>query len=52
MTVSRVIYQASTTLQLLVKVRKHRLSHVPHRCPDLIVTMEQYLPTLKTTKVI
>ncbi|XP_075082019.1 uncharacterized protein LOC142166532 [Nicotiana tabacum] len=51
-TVSRVIYQVSNTLQSLVKFRKPSLLHVPHKWPDLVTMMEQYLPKLKITKVL
>nr|XP_016455996.1 PREDICTED: uncharacterized protein LOC107780002 [Nicotiana tabacum] len=51
-TISRVIYQVSTTLQSLVKVRKPTLQNVPHRWPDLIQKLEQYTLALKVTKVI
>ncbi|XP_019229533.1 PREDICTED: uncharacterized protein LOC109210559 [Nicotiana attenuata] len=49
--VSRVIYQVSTSLQYLVKLRKPGL-RVPHRWSDLLMMMENYTPRLKYYKVI
>ncbi|XP_019251272.1 PREDICTED: uncharacterized protein LOC109230201 [Nicotiana attenuata] len=48
---NKVIYQVSTTLQHLVKCRKPSLQNVPHKWPDLIDMMEQFTPKLKYTKV-
>lgn len=50
-TISRVIYQVSFTLQSLVKVRKPGIKRVPHRWPDLLHLMENYSPRLKVHKV-
>lgn len=50
--VSRVIYQVSSTLQTLVKVRTLGIKDVPHKWPDLLMMMEQYTPRLKVNKVI
>lgn len=50
MSISRVIYQISSTLQALVKVRKPSLQNVPHKWPDLLHIMENYTPPLKVTK--
>lgn len=49
--ISRVIYQVSTTLQSLVKVRKPSLQ-VPHRWLDLLGMLEKYTPRLKFEKII
>lgn len=51
-TINRVIYQVSTTLQALVKVRKPSLQNVPHKWLDLLQMMEHFTPYLKVTKVI
>ncbi|XP_070021428.1 uncharacterized protein [Nicotiana sylvestris] len=51
-TINRFIYQVSTTLQMLVKIRKPSMQNVPHKWPDLIQKLEQYTPQLKVTKVI
>nr|XP_009761667.1 PREDICTED: uncharacterized protein LOC104213819 [Nicotiana sylvestris] len=48
--VSRVIYQVSSTLQSLVQLKKPGL-HVPHKWLDLLTMMEQYTPRLKYDKV-
>ncbi|XP_019240885.1 PREDICTED: uncharacterized protein LOC109220870 [Nicotiana attenuata] len=49
--VSRVIYQVSSTLQNLVQSRKPGLQ-VPHNWSELLQMLEQYTPTLKHEKVI
>ncbi|XP_009791286.1 uncharacterized protein [Nicotiana sylvestris] len=49
--VSRVIYQVSSTLQALVQLKKPGL-HVPHKWLDLLTMMEQYTPRLKYDKVL
>nr|XP_016513320.1 PREDICTED: uncharacterized protein LOC107830307 [Nicotiana tabacum] len=49
--VSRVIYQVSTTLQALVQVRKPSL-RVPHRWQELLSMLENYTPRLKVDKVL
>nr|XP_016466227.1 PREDICTED: uncharacterized protein LOC107788988 [Nicotiana tabacum] len=51
-TVSRVIYQISSTLQDLVRLRKSSLQNVPHKWPDLLHVMEHYMQKLKVTKVL
>ncbi|XP_070022972.1 uncharacterized protein [Nicotiana sylvestris] len=51
-TTSRVIYQVSSHLQALVKVRKPRMDMVPHKWQDLLAMMENFTPKLKVTKVI
>ncbi|XP_075099497.1 uncharacterized protein LOC142176265 [Nicotiana tabacum] len=48
---SRVIYQVSSNLQTLVKVRKPGMIMVPHKWQDLLVVMENFTPKLKVTKV-
>ncbi|XP_016465612.2 uncharacterized protein LOC107788446 [Nicotiana tabacum] len=50
-TTSRVIYQVSSNLQALVKVRKHGIDMVPHKWKDLLSMMENFTPKLKVTKV-
>ncbi|XP_075097373.1 uncharacterized protein LOC142174882 [Nicotiana tabacum] len=50
-TTSRVIYQVSSNLQALVKVRKPRMDMVPHKWQDLLTMMENFTPKLKVTKV-
>lgn len=50
-TVSRVIYQVSSTLQSLVRYKKLGLHHVPHKWPELIDMMEKHTPKLRVTKV-
>lgn len=50
--ISRVIYQVSSTLQALVKVRKPRLQNMLHKWPDLLQLLEGYTPRLKVTKVV
>nr|XP_009624162.1 uncharacterized protein LOC104115277 [Nicotiana tomentosiformis] len=47
-TVNRVIYQISTTIQSLVKVRKPGLQSIP---PGLLQILENYTPHLKVEKV-
>ncbi|XP_019245221.1 PREDICTED: uncharacterized protein LOC109225083 [Nicotiana attenuata] len=51
-TVNRVIYQISTTMQCLVKLRKPGIQNPPHKWPDLIRVLEQYTPQLQYTKVL
>ncbi|XP_019232503.1 PREDICTED: uncharacterized protein LOC109213197 [Nicotiana attenuata] len=51
-TVDRVIYQISTTMQSLVQLRKPSLQQVPHRWPELLHMLESYLPKLSFTKVL
>lgn len=46
-----MIYQVSSTLQALVKVRKSSLQNVPHKLPDLLHTLEIYTSQLKVTLV-
>ncbi|XP_070012994.1 uncharacterized protein [Nicotiana sylvestris] len=48
---SRVIYQVSSNLQALVKVRKPGMIMVPHKWQDLLAVMENFTPKLKVTKV-
>ncbi|XP_019257601.1 PREDICTED: uncharacterized protein LOC109235804 [Nicotiana attenuata] len=50
-TINRVVYQISTTLQSLIRIRKLAIQHVSNRWPDMIKLMEQYTPNLKFTKV-
>ncbi|XP_075098931.1 uncharacterized protein LOC142175826 [Nicotiana tabacum] len=50
-TTSRVIYQVSSNLQSLVKVRKPGMVMVPHKWQDLLAVMENFTPKLKVTKV-
>ncbi|KAF3621252.1 putative arginine/serine-rich-splicing factor RSP31-like isoform X1 [Capsicum annuum] len=50
-TVNRIIYQVSHTLQLLVKVRKPAIKQVPHRWPDIIRVLEKFVPALKVIQV-
>jgi len=50
-TTSRVIYQVSSNLQALVKVRKPGMDMVPHKWQDLLAMMENFTPKLKVTKV-
>lgn len=52
MSISRVIYQVSSTIQLLVKVSKPSLHNVPHKWPILLHLVENYTPKLKITKVV
>ncbi|XP_070010689.1 uncharacterized protein [Nicotiana sylvestris] len=51
-TVNRVIYQISFTLQSLIKYRKPGLQQVPHKWPEQIELLEKYTPMLHITKVI
>uniref|UniRef100_A0A1S4DHZ1 Reverse transcriptase domain-containing protein n=1 Tax=Nicotiana tabacum TaxID=4097 RepID=A0A1S4DHZ1_TOBAC len=46
-TTSRVIYQVSSNLQALVKVRKPGMDIVPHKWKDLLAVMENFTPKLK-----
>ncbi|XP_075088118.1 uncharacterized protein LOC107829005 [Nicotiana tabacum] len=50
-TTSRVIYQVSSNLQALVKVRKPGMDMVPYKWQDLLAMMENFTPKLKVTKV-
>ncbi|XP_070006056.1 uncharacterized protein [Nicotiana sylvestris] len=50
-TTSRVIYQVSSNLQALVKVRKPGMDMVPHKWQDLLAMMENFTPKVKVTKV-
>ncbi|XP_075099940.1 uncharacterized protein LOC142176380 [Nicotiana tabacum] len=50
-TTCRVIYQVSSNLQALVKVRKPGMEMVPHKWQDLLAMMENFTPKLKVTKV-
>ncbi|XP_070021835.1 uncharacterized protein [Nicotiana sylvestris] len=50
-TTSSVIYQVSSNLQALVKVRKRGMDMVPHKWQDLLTMMENFTPKLKVTKV-
>nr|XP_016466901.1 PREDICTED: uncharacterized protein LOC107789578 [Nicotiana tabacum] len=50
-TTSRVIYQVSSNLQALVKVRKPGMDMVPHKWQDLLAMMENFTPKLKVTKI-
>lgn len=50
-TINRVVYQISSTLQSLIKVRKPGISQVSHRWPDMLKMMEQFTPNLRYTKV-
>nr|XP_016435601.1 PREDICTED: uncharacterized protein LOC107761829 [Nicotiana tabacum] len=49
--VSRVIYQVSSTVQALVQLKKPGL-RVPQKWLDLLTMMEQYTPQLKYDKVL
>ncbi|XP_019250979.1 PREDICTED: uncharacterized protein LOC109229885 [Nicotiana attenuata] len=49
---NRVIYQVSSTLQALVRVRKPGTHNVPHKWHDLLSMMENYTPRLKVDKVL
>ncbi|XP_075108822.1 uncharacterized protein LOC142180675 [Nicotiana tabacum] len=49
--ISRVIYQVSNTLQSLIKLRKPGL-HVPHKWQDMLLVLENYTPKLKFEKVL
>nr|XP_016507661.1 PREDICTED: uncharacterized protein LOC107825326 [Nicotiana tabacum] len=51
-TVSRVIYQISSTIQSLIKFRKPGIQNIPHKWPYLLNMMEKYTPALKYTKVL
>ncbi|XP_075099099.1 uncharacterized protein LOC142175984 [Nicotiana tabacum] len=50
--INRVVYQVSITLQSLIKVRKPSMLNVPPRWPDMLQIMENYTPSLKVDKVI
>ncbi|XP_060211852.1 uncharacterized protein LOC132639424 [Lycium barbarum] len=49
---ARVIYQASTLIQQLVRLRKPGIQHVPHRWPEILQILESFVPRLKVTKVL
>ncbi|XP_019252907.1 PREDICTED: uncharacterized protein LOC109231725 [Nicotiana attenuata] len=51
-TINRVVYQISTTMQSLIKLRKPAMQNVPNRWPDMLKMMEQYTPILKYSKVL
>ncbi|XP_009784324.2 uncharacterized protein [Nicotiana sylvestris] len=51
-TIRRVIYQVSTIIQSLVRLRKPGLVNVPQIWPNLLHMMEHYTPPLKVTKVL
>ncbi|XP_060202654.1 uncharacterized protein LOC132631071 [Lycium barbarum] len=48
---SRVIYQASTDIQQLVRSRKPGIKNIPHRWHDILKMLEQFVPKLQVTKV-
>lgn len=48
----RVIYQVSSTLQALVKVRKPGIGSVPHKWQDLVTMIENYTSRLKVDKLL
>nr|XP_016480745.1 PREDICTED: uncharacterized protein LOC107801860 [Nicotiana tabacum] len=50
--ISRVIYQVSSSLQAIVRVRKPCLINVPHKWKDLLTMLENYTPRMKYDKVI
>ncbi|MCD9642395.1 hypothetical protein HAX54_029202, partial [Datura stramonium] len=50
-TTSRIIYQVSTTIQQLVKLRKPGIKFVPHRWPEIMRILENFTPKLKYTKI-
>lgn len=45
--ISRVIYQVSSSLQALVRVRKPGINHVPHKWHELVRMLENYTLRLK-----
>lgn len=49
--IRRVIYKVSSSFQALVRVRKPQLHNVPHKWPDLLYVLENYIPKLKIDKV-
>nr|XP_016450378.1 PREDICTED: uncharacterized protein LOC107775192 [Nicotiana tabacum] len=49
--INRVIYQVSSTIQYLVKIRKPGI-YVPHKWKDLLHTLENYVPKLRWEKVL
>ncbi|XP_060182538.1 uncharacterized protein LOC132612249 [Lycium barbarum] len=49
--ISRVIYQASTNTQQFVRLRKPCIKNVPHRWPEILRILENYVPRLQVTKV-
>ncbi|XP_075097367.1 uncharacterized protein LOC142174878 [Nicotiana tabacum] len=51
-TIRRVIYHVSTTIQSLVRLRKPAVANIPQNWPDILQIMEQYTPKLKITKVL
>lgn len=50
--IRRVIYQVSSTLQALVKFRKPSLQNVLHKWNGLLNMMKVYTPKLKVHKVL
>lgn len=50
--INRVMYQVSTTIESLVKVRKPGIRNVPYRWPDILQMMENYTPKLKVNKLL
>ncbi|XP_060195488.1 uncharacterized protein LOC132624780 [Lycium barbarum] len=48
---SRVICQASTKIQQLVKLRKPGIRSVPHRWLEMLKILENFVPKLQITKV-
>ncbi|XP_060200474.1 uncharacterized protein LOC132628729 [Lycium barbarum] len=48
---SRVIYQASTDVQQLVRSRKPGIKTVPQKWHDILKILEHFVPTLQVTKV-
>ncbi|XP_059315234.1 uncharacterized protein LOC132065727 [Lycium ferocissimum] len=49
-TTSRVIYQASTIIQQLVRLRKLGIKNVPHGWFEILKILEDYTPKLQVTK--
>ncbi|XP_060211977.1 uncharacterized protein LOC132639556 [Lycium barbarum] len=49
---SRVIYQASSNIQRLVKLRKPGIRSVPHRWLEMLKILENFVPKLQITKVL
>lgn len=47
-----MIYQVSTSLQALVRVRKPQLQDIPHKWHDLLKFLEHYMPKMKVDKVL
>ncbi|KAJ8539909.1 hypothetical protein K7X08_026298 [Anisodus acutangulus] len=48
----RVLYQASTNIQQLVKLGKPGIKSVPHRWDDTLKFLEQFVPKFKVTQVL